>query len=164
MIHLLPLKEQEGRSLQELLQHAQKEANFLIEGGVDAICLINESDKPRDITIGEYEKERFTKIAVELRQITDIPLGICVLYNDRKATFEIAKTSHADFVRIDTFIDDVMSDAGVITAYPEKIIAMKDELCSDIQLFVDIHPKYKNLISYRPLEESVKEAFTYPID
>lgn len=164
MLHLLPLKEERGFSIDEIIDRAQKDMHAIIDWGVDAICIINEGDYPWDICISEYEKVRYKQVAQRIRNETSLPLWVCVLYNDWKATCELAHEIDADFVRIDTFIDDVSSDAGVISAQPESIIAMKEVLCPDIQLFVDIHPKYKKVLSWRSLEESIQAALRYPID
>ncbi|MEI7919010.1 MAG: BtpA/SgcQ family protein [bacterium] len=88
---------------------------------MENICIINESDIPYKINISDIEKKYFLKIAKKIKKKAKVNLGICVLYNDWKATLDIAKAINAQFVRIDTFVDLVESDAGIIYPEAEKI-------------------------------------------
>ncbi len=164
MIHLLPLKEEKGSSLDDILHQAVKDIQSLISGGITAICLVNEWDYPWQENISDYEKDRFLKVAKLIREKTELPLGICVLYNDWHATLEIADAANLDFARIDVLVDDVICDTGIIKAQPENIIELKQKLCPDLQIFADVHPKYKKILSGRTLIESCTLSYSYPID
>ena len=83
-----------------------------------------------------------------------------MLYNDRKATLDIAHEIDAKFVRIDTFVDLVESDAGIIYPEADKIIEYQKQIwAQDILLLTDVQPKYKKMIEDKSLSESIKQAF-----
>ena len=161
MIHLGRIRWIEESWLDKIIENAKYDLRQLQEGGIKNACIINESDIPYNITISEKEKKFFLKAAQEIKKESQIQLGICVLYNDWKATLDIAKAIEADFVRIDTFVDLVASDAGIIYPEAQRIKEYQKTIwAGNILLLTDIHPKYKKMLEAKSLATSANEAFS----
>lgn len=159
MIHLGRIRWIDKWDIKNVLEHAQKDLQNLELAWFEYACIINENDVPYTITITPNEKNNFLLVAKELSKTSKIKLWICVLYNDRKATLEIAKEIDANFVRIDTFVDLVKSDAWVLKPEAEKIIEYKRKLwLKDLKIFTDIQPKYKEMLENKTLLESWEQA------
>lgn len=160
MIHLWKIRWIKNHELKEVIKKWIYDLLQLEEGGIQYACLINESDIPYTITISDQERDTFLEIAKEIQKIAKIKLWICVLYNDWKATLDIAKAIHANFVRIDTFVDLVESDAGIIYPQANEIKRYQKEIWAEnIELLTDIHPKYKKMIEEKTLYDSANQAF-----
>lgn len=160
MIHLWKIRGIQKEKLKDVIDKAKYDLNQLEEGWIEYACIINESDIPYKITISKQEKDCFLEIAKKIKEMSKIKLWVCILYNDRRSTLDIAKAIDADFVRIDTFVDLVQSDAGII--YPEADNIKKyqrDIFANHIKLLTDIHPKYKKMIHKKTLTESARQAF-----
>ncbi len=159
MIHLGALKWADSSQIKLIIKNAEYDLQQLESAGFTNVCLINEYDYPHTISISEQEKQTFLHVAKHIKQKTRIHIWLCILYNDRKATLDITTEINADFVRIDTFVDTVSCDAGIIYAQAQEIIKYKKEIGSNIRIFTDIHPKYKTLIKQKTLSTSAHQAF-----
>lgn len=160
MIHLGRIRWIEESWLNKIIEDAKYDLLQLQEAWIKSACIINESDIPYSVTISEKEKVFFLKAAQELKKESKIQLGVCVLYNDWKATLDIAKAIEADFVRIDTFVDLVESDAGIIYPEAQRIKEYQRRIWAEnIMLLTDIHPKYKKMLEAKSLSTSANEAF-----
>src|SRR5262245_10748295 len=81
--------------------HVLDDCEALIEGGVHGIMLENFGDAPFfPDRVPPETIACLTRLAVEVRECTDLPLGINVLRNDGVAAIGIALAADADFVRI----------------------------------------------------------------
>lgn len=159
MIHLDRIRWIENDKISSIISKAEIDIHNLEKAGFKYACIINESDIPYNITISKQEKKVFKKIAIKLKERAKLKLWICVLYNDWKATLDIAKLIDADFIRIDTFVDLVESDAWIIYPEAEEIIKYKKKLeLEKVKMFTDIHPKYKKMLENKTLIESAKQA------
>lgn len=159
MIHLDRIRWINKDSLKNIIEKAKSDLLQLEDWGINYACIINESDIPYKIIISDEEKQYFLEISQSLKKEAKIKLWICVLYNDWKATLDIAKAIDADFVRIDTFVDLVESDAWII--YPEspQIVDYQKSIgAENIILLTDIHPKYKKMLEEKTLLESALQA------
>jgi predicted TIM-barrel enzyme len=74
------------------------------------VCVVNEGDAPRLENISNASYELVYKICKEIKAISTVDIGVCLLYNDWKRSIDIAGALDLQFVRIDTFIDDVVSN------------------------------------------------------
>ncbi len=161
MIHLGRIRWVSESDIKNIIEDALYDLEQLQKWWMENICIINESDIPYKINISDIEKKYFLKIAKKIKKKAKVNLGICVLYNDWKATLDIAKAINAQFVRIDTFVDLVESDAGIIYPEAEKIKEHQNKIWAEnVLLLTDIHPKYKKLLEDKTLKTSANEAFS----
>lgn len=159
MIHLDKIRWIDENRINEVVIKAKKDLKTLENVGFKYVCIVNENDIPYNITISNQEKNVFLYIAKKLKKIAKIHIWICVLYNDRKATLEIAKEIDATFIRIDTFVDLVESDAWIISPEAKNIMTYKKKLwLNKLIILTDIHPKYKKMLEKKTLLKSAYEA------
>lgn len=146
MIHLKPLPGSFGYkgSLDDVLKDAVEDAETLLQGGVDALMMENLGDSPyfKD-NVPTHTVAFMTKIAVEMRRLTKLPLGINVLRNDALSAVSIASASSADFVRINIHMGARVTDQGIIEGRsPETLRLMKFINAENIKIFADYNVKH----------------------
>ena len=115
MIHLDALPgypQHEGMS--KVVEHALYDAHQLEDGGIDSILLENTYDDPQQKILGTEQIVAFTVAAQKVKENTQVPLGICCLFNDYKSALSIAKVVGADFVRVPVFTEAALTSYGFI--------------------------------------------------
>ena len=160
MIHLDTLPGfKEHKSMDYVKKKALKDMNALIEGGVDGILVENTEDHPHTEKLNEETVRAFTQIAKEIVKKTQIPIGICPLWNDYTAGLRIAIESWASFIRVPVFVDKFKTDAGIITGNADDVISFRKKIGAEhIKLMTDIHVKHAVMLNKREIEDSAKEA------
>jgi len=163
VIHLLPLPGSpkfEG-NLDVIIERALEEVQILSLGGVNGVIIENFHDVP--FLKKEISKEQFglmASIITLARKEINLPLGVNVHFNDWNAEIALAYSCKAQFVRIEGFIDTIITASGIVEPCCAEAMRYRKSLNSNqsIAIWADIHPKYsKNLISYS-LQESAKIA------
>ena len=94
------------------------------------------------------------------RKETDLPLGVNVHFNDWEAEIALAYSCRAQFVRVEAYVDTVVTASGIVEPCCAEVTRYRELLGSNqlIEIWADIHPKYsKNLIP-SSLQESAKLA------
>ncbi len=105
MVHLLPLPGSPGYGfygLEAIIEHALRDAEALISGGVDGLIVENMWDLPYYVGM-EVPPEEMTAQAVAARAVVeavDVPVGINVIHNGGRVTMAIAVAAGADFIRV----------------------------------------------------------------
>ncbi len=161
MVHLRPsvgYSNYPGQSA--YIQHALADAHALIDGGVDGLLIENDRDQPPTVLVTSEQRACIADAVAAIRAITALPLGVDVLLNDWRASFDIANAHHCQFVRIDVFVDRVSCPAGVIEPEASAIMAYRSSLHAEhISVFADIQVKHKQLLeNEKPLTTSAKQA------
>ena len=154
--HLLGYGEFAG--FNKLLKDAKHDLHALEEGGVDGIIVEN--------NYGLTPEFVDTSVAVsmayligELRKMTNIPLGVDVLWNDYKTALALAKTYNLQFIRVPVFVDTVKPYCGKIVGDAKAVIKYRKKInASHMALFTDIHVKHAELLSKHSLAASAKKA------
>jgi membrane complex biogenesis BtpA family protein len=120
----------------------------------------NLGDEP--YLVGESSPEQFALMAGVTRLVSrgvDIPVGVNVQFNAWKAELAIAHTCGAQFVRVEVFVDTVVSAQGLVTPCSAQITRYRQSLnAQDIQLWADIQTKYTTNIVPKALVQSAKDA------
>jgi uncharacterized protein len=149
--------------LNSAIDRAVEDLDTLQRGGVDAVCLENDYDRPHQLTVAPEILTSFTRIATEVARHATIPVGVQVLLNDWRGSVAIAKTIDAAFVRLDFFVDRVRIQAGVIEPEPEAIIAYRKQIqAENVALFTDVQVKYSEpLESGKSLATSAQQAIAH---
>lgn len=166
MIHLKALFGYPQHSSHEtVLNAALYDARALVAGGVDAILIENTDDDPHQITVQPEVIAEFTLVAKAVKDAVSVPIGICVLFNDYKASLAIAKAVGATFVRIPVFTEAVVTASGLIIANPYDVITYRRHIAAEnIKLYVDIQVKHAAMLAKRPIGESCQEAVHFGAD
>ncbi|MBS3085579.1 hypothetical protein J4225_02740 [Candidatus Pacearchaeota archaeon] len=100
------------------------------------------------------------KLTKEIIQISKIPVGVCVLWNDFGSALAIAKETGAQFIRVPVFVDNVKNIFGEVKANPEAVISARKKLGTEnVLIFADIQVKHAEMTDKdKKLEESARQA------
>ena len=129
------------------------------QGGANAIIIENNYDLPHTETVSASIVASLSMLATQLKETTNLPMGISVLWNDYEAALSIAKLADLDFVRVPVFVDSVKTDYGIITGNPEKVTTYRKKIdAEDVAIFADIHVKHAEIVSDYTLLESAQKA------
>lgn len=160
MVHFPPLlgyKDFPG--LQRCLEKSLRDTKTLEDGGVDAILIENNYDIPHKEFVGPETVTAMTFLTQKIAEVTSLPLGVNVLWNDYRAALSIAKIYGAKFIRVPVFVDSVETQYGKILAESEKVLSFREKIkASDVLLFTDIHVKHAKMLEKKSITESAQEA------
>ena len=141
------------------LNNALKDLKAFENGGVDAIIIENNYDIPHKIIVRPGTINIITRLGIEIKKATKLPIGVSVLWNDFKAAFLIAKKIGAKFIRIPVFIDKVKTNYGIITGNPEKVLNYRKRIkAGNVAIFTDIQVKHSIILNKKTIKESALEA------
>lgn len=145
--------------------NASKDIKSFEKGGVDAIIIENNYDLPHTEKVPPSVIASLSMLATHLVQVTDLPMGISVLWNDYETALSIAKLAKLAFVRVPVFVDTVKTDYGTIVGDAQKVIEFRKKIKADnVKIYADIHVKHAEIISEHTLLESAKLAETAGAD
>ncbi|MGI0141174.1 MAG: BtpA/SgcQ family protein [Candidatus Micrarchaeales archaeon] len=159
-LHFTPLPGYQGFiDMESVIQKAKKDMKALLDGGVDAVIIENNYDLPHKMKVGKETVDAMTELGKGLSSLTEIPIGVSVLWNDYEAAFTIAKAIGGKFIRVPAFVDTVSTDFGIANAEPDLVIEARNKLgTEEIRIFADIQVKHAKMLIPRPIEESAMIA------
>ena len=149
MIHLLPLPGSPGYDfygLEAVIEHALRDAEALISGGVDALVVENMWDLPYYVG-ADVPPEEMTAQAVAARAVVeavDVPVGINVIHNGGRVTLAIAVAAGADFIRVCLLTGARVWDTGEFDrGCAAELLRWRKNLGAEhIKLFADVDKKH----------------------
>ncbi len=129
-------------------------------GGVDGVLVENDFDQPHTRCGGAEVHAAMTRVTREVVAHARVPVGVEVLLDDWRASLAIAAATGARFIRIDFFVDRVMTKFGPFEPDPAAVLAYRRSIrADDVQLYVDLQVKYSTPIGGpKSLEQSAREA------
>ena len=165
MVHLkaLPGSPCNCEPLNNILEFALRDAEALIEGGVDAVQIENQFDTPylTSNDIGPETVAFLTSIAVHIRErFPQIPMGINVHLNGAKQALAISKASNANFIRCFNLMNSYISNSGYIGAAAPKLMRYRRNIAAeDIMIFGDFQVKHGShaITADRSIGEKAKD-------
>ncbi len=167
-IRLPPLPDRPGSpGLTALIDHACADLAALRDGGADGALLVNEHDQPHRL---RAQPETISSMSRILRAIMeergDLVVGCQVLLNDPIASLALARTSGADFIRCDHFVDPMQRpEYGPMMIDPDGLIAYRREIdAQDILILADIQVRNAQMLEQRSLRESARQACLHLAD
>ena len=148
------------RSIEALIDVALTDLELLECGGVSGALIENDFDQPHTMVSGAEVHAAMTRVTREVVAKARVPIGVEVLLNDWRASLAIASVTGARFIRLDFFVDRVMTKCGPFEPDPEAVLAYRRSIGAEqVQLFVDLQVKYSSPIGGpKPLEQSAREA------
>jgi uncharacterized protein len=162
MVHLLPLPGAPAfkGDIESIYEQAQEDALALAHSGVDALIVENFGDEP--YLIGEPESPQLAMMAAVTRDITrlvSLPVGVNVQFNAWRAEVAIAAMCRAQFIRVEVFVDRVISAQGLVEPCSAQIMRYRQALnARQIQIWADIQTKYTSNIVPQPIAASARDA------
>jgi uncharacterized protein len=139
MIHLSPLP---GAplfvSIEDVLEHAMRDARAIRDGGGDGFVVENFGDRP--FTRSRVEAETvaaMTRLVTELAREVRLPFGVNVLRNDALSALAIAAATGASFVRVNVHTGAMVTDQGVIEGDAYATLRKRVAPAPDVLIFAD---------------------------
>jgi len=149
MVHLWPLPGSPGHTgygMATILDRAGRDAEALLEGGVDGLIVENMWDLPYYVG-AEVHLEAVTAQAVAaraIRSMTDKPVGVNVIHNSWQAELAIAVAADLDFIRVCILTGARLWDTGDLDrGCAADLLRRRKELGAErIKLFADVDKKH----------------------
>lgn len=163
VVHLLPLPgspKYQGH-LDAIVDRSLKEVQLLDQGGVHGIIIENFNDDPfSTIEISKQQLGLMAAILTLARREVNIPIGVNVHFNDWEAEIALAFSCRAQFVRIEVFVDTVVTTSGIVQPCCAEVTRFRKSLgvTDQISILADIHPKYSKNLLPTSLKESALMA------
>lgn len=171
MVHLWPLPGAPGYTgygLEKILEQARRDADALLEGGVDGLIVENMWDLPYYVGT-EVSLEAVTAQAVVARAIValaDVPVGANVIHNGWQAELAIAVAAGLDFIRICILTGSRLWDTGDLDkGCAAGLFRKRKELqAENIKLFADVDKKHSVPFPGLDLETHIEWTEFYRAD
>ncbi|MCC7240918.1 MAG: BtpA/SgcQ family protein [Acidobacteria bacterium] len=169
VIHLPPLPGYPtSPGLAGVVSHALADLHSLVEGGVGAVLVENDGDRPYRVRAAAETIASMTRVAIEvIAAARDVPVGVEILLNDPLASLAVAHATGARFIRTDYFVDRMTRPeyGGEMAIDPASLMAYRTRLgAEDILVLADIQVKHALMIEPRPLAESAALAHQHAAD
>lgn len=146
MIAVLPLP---GSPLYDgddkrVIEQALSDLEHYQRAGVDSVLLENDHDLPYiQPPLDEKGIALMTKIAREVRQRFDGPVGVQMLEAANVTSLEIAAEAELDYIRVEAYVFAHVGGSGVINGSAGKILRRRKELDAEpIKVFADVKKKH----------------------
>ncbi|HXN23951.1 MAG TPA: BtpA/SgcQ family protein [Candidatus Dormibacteraeota bacterium] len=149
MVHLWPLPGAPGYigyGMKTILDHALRDAEALMEGGVDGLMVENMWDLP--YYVGNLvQPEAMTAQAVVAAEVVrrfPVPVGINVIHNGGLVCLAIAVAAGARFIRVCILTGARLWDTGELDhGCAANLLRKRKELhATDIHIFADVDKKH----------------------
>ena len=162
MLHLpaLPGSPLHRDNLNRICELMIADAKALTEGGVDALMMENFGDVPfYPGRVPAHVVAMMTRVALEIRRVSPLPLGINVLRNDGLSALSIAKAVGALFIRVNVLTGARVTDQGLVQGIAHDLMRSRTELDAlDIKVLADVDVKHSAALASRPIEDEVEDA------
>lgn len=154
--------------LDAVLAHALADLGAFVAGGVDAVLVENEGDRPHRVKAEPDTIACMTRIArAVVREAGDLPVGVEILLNDPRASLAVAHATGARFIRTDYFVDRMErpEHGGEMAIDPAGLLAYREALgAAGVLILADIQVKHARMIEPRPLSISAMLAGQHGAD
>lgn len=149
MVHLWPLPGAPGYTgygMQVIVEHALRDAEALVQGGVDGLVVENMWDLPYYVG-NDVKPEAMTAQAVAAAEVVKnfpIPVGINVIHNGGVVCLAIAVAAGARFIRVCILTGARVWDTGDFDhGCAAELMRKRKELAADrIHIFADVDKKH----------------------
>jgi membrane complex biogenesis BtpA family protein len=171
MVHLWPLPGSpgyDGQGMEPILEQARRDAELLLEGGVDGLIVENMWDLPYYVG-SDVQIEAVTAQAVAARvvaEMADVPVGVNVIHNGWEAELAIAVAAGLDFMRICILTGARLWDTGDLDeGCAGDLLRRRRELGAEhLKLFADVDKKHSVPFPGLDLETHIEWTEFYRAD
>jgi uncharacterized protein len=148
MVHVQALPGTPGNiySVSEIVKMAVQESKDLASNGVDSVMLENMHDIPYlKRHVGPEIVASMTRVATEVRQQLDIPLGLQILAGANQSALAVAQSAEFDFIRAEGFVFGHLADEGLFESDAGTLLRYRKQIgADDIAIFTDIKKKHSS--------------------
>jgi membrane complex biogenesis BtpA family protein len=176
MVHLWPLPGSPGYTgygMNIILEHARRDAEALLEGGVDGLIVENMWDLPYYVG-ADVPLEAITAQAVAARTVIEmagelgspVPVGINVVHNGGLVELAIAVAAGAAFIRVCILTGARLWDTGDLDhgCAADLLRRRKGLYAEQIKLFADVDKKHSVPFPGLDLETHIEWTEFYRAD
>jgi len=171
MVHLWPLPGAPGyagHGMDEVLEHAQRDTELLLAGGVDGLIVENMWDLPYYVGT-DVQIEAVTAQAVAARMVAEmsnVPVGVNVIHNGWEAELAIAVAAGLDFIRVCILTGARLWDTGDLNqGCAADLLRRRKELGAEhLKLFADVDKKHSVPFPGLDLETHIEWTEFYRAD
>ncbi len=145
MVHLprLPESREASPDLGTIIERAVKEALTLESAGFEAVLVENFGDTPfHPGPVPSSTVAAMTLVVDGVRKAVKVPVGVNVLRCDPRAALGIAAATGSAFVRLNVHTWPVMTDQGLLEGEAHRTVRLRDRLCPEVRLWVDVGVKH----------------------
>jgi uncharacterized protein len=149
MVHLPPLPGSVGYTgygMQQIIDFAVRDAERLVEGGVDAVMVENMWDLPYSVGTDVSPEQMCTQAvaAHEVFRVVKVPVGVNVVHNGGRVVLGIGIAAEAKFVRVCLLTGAQVWDTGEFDhgCAHELLTTRKLAFAEKIKLFCDVDKKH----------------------
>ena len=164
MVHLPPLPgaPKFDGDFERVREAALRDARRLEAGGVDALLVENFGDAPfYPDDVPKHVVASMTRIATEIQEEVDLPMGINVLRNDAEAAISVAAAVGASFVRVNVHVGARVTDQGIVEGQAHETIRLREQVDVETAILADLDVKHSAPLADRPLDA---EAVAEPVE
>lgn len=162
VIHLPPLPGYAASpGVEAVVGDALDDLRALVEGGVDAVLVENEHDRPHRVAAGRETIAVMTRVTRALVEAgAPVRIGVEILLNDPEASLAVASAAGAAFIRTDYFTDPMFRpEYGVMRIDPAGLIDYRRRIGAEtVLILADIQVKYARMLEPRTLQTSARLA------
>jgi len=165
MVHLPPLPgvpSYSGLSVEDLVDHAVRDAVALMEGGVDGVQVENIGDRPfmKPGLIGFEAAGMVAAVAREVRRAVRLPTGVFVLANGVVESISAALAAGASWVRVNMYNLAYIADEGLVESGAAGGDRLRSILGSDVKVLADVLVKHGShlIVSDLPIGYHVRRV------
>ena len=160
MLHLKPLPgSARAEPLSVVRERMLEDLEALVKGGVDGFILENYGDAPYfPGRVPPQTVSYLTRLAMEVRGSTSLPLGINVLRSDGISALAVAAAVGAEFIRVNVYTGVRVSGEGLIQENAHEIQRYRRELGTDVKVFADVDVKHSTGVGDVDLADEVTET------
>jgi membrane complex biogenesis BtpA family protein len=162
VLHLPPLpgSPRYGGNRDAIRESLRRDLDALGAGGVHGLMMENFGDVPfYPGRVPAYVIAEMTTLAVEVKRLCELPLGINVLRNDGCGALAVAHAAGADFIRVNVLCGARVADQGVIQGIAHDLLRERALLgATGIRIFADVDVKHSAPLAARELADEVDDT------
>jgi len=161
MLHLRPLPGSPAfdDDIDAIRDALLADCDALIEGGVHGLMIENFGDVPfYPDRVPAETIAHMTALAGEVRNATDLPIGINMLRNDGRSALAVAHAVDAQFIRVNILCGARITDQGLMQGIAHDLMRDRQRLgADDTAVFADVNVKHSAPLAMIPLEQEVHD-------
>ncbi|MBN1552693.1 BtpA/SgcQ family protein [bacterium] len=146
-------------NMKKIYDQALKEAETYREHGLHALCVENFRDYPFfPDTLPPESIAALAAIGRDIKQYSDLPVGVNALRNDALSAMAIATAIQGDFIRVNIHMGAAVADQGIIEGKSYRTLRLRSALRSNVKVFADIHVKHASPLVTTDLQTEISDT------
>lgn len=148
MIHLksLPGTPMSSLPVDQIVDHAVREARVYQEHGLDGLMMENMNDVPYSLHPSPETGAIMTRVGLEMKhEVPHLPLGVQILATRNTEAMAVALASGCDFIRVENFVYSHIADEGLVNSNAGELLRYRKNMqCENVAILTDIKKKHSS--------------------